>query len=71
MAEMIRVNTRISKPINDYLDRRSEETGVPKSTLIYLALETWMNQQQAINVIPEMKKMLEQLERVNKGIELT
>ncbi len=36
--EMVRVNTRISKKMNDWLEKQSAETGVPKSTLIYLSV---------------------------------
>jgi len=40
-AEMVRINTRISKSANEWLDKRSDETGIPKSTLIFLAIENY------------------------------
>lgn len=39
--EMIRVNTRINKTANDWLDKMSNETGIPKSTLISIAIEKY------------------------------
>lgn len=54
MAKMVRVNTRISQKANDWLDKESEATGVPKSTLIYLALETYISQQQSVSAITEL-----------------
>lgn len=61
-AEMVRVNTRISKKINDWLDKQSEVTGVPKSTLIYLALEQYVQQKEAVDVMGAVLHKLEKLE---------
>lgn len=62
MAEMVRINTRISSSLNEWLDKQSERTGVPKSTLIHLALEQYVNQKEAIDVMGLMMKKLEALE---------
>lgn len=62
MAEMVRVNTRISKTLNDWLDNRSNETGVPKSTLIFLALEQYMVQNETMAKMNDMSVILKQLE---------
>jgi len=35
----IRITTRISKNSNEWLDDVSKETGIPKSTLIKMAVE--------------------------------
>lgn len=67
-AEMIRINTRISKSVNDFLDSKSEESGVPKSTLIYLALEQYMTQQKTLEVLPQMQGWIEQLERLKQDV---
>lgn len=62
-AEMIRVNTRISSKLNDWLDEQSKITGIPKSTLIHLALENYVNQREAIDTMSLMLQKLDQLER--------
>lgn len=67
-AEMVRINTRISKSVNDFLDSKSEESGVPKSTLIYLALEQYMTQQKTLEVLPQMQGWIEQLERLKQDV---
>lgn len=54
--DMVRVNTRVSKEINDWLDARSEATGIPKSTMIYLALEEY---KQSIEMTKEKENMKE------------
>lgn len=58
MSEMVRVNTRISKKLNDWLDEYSKESGVPKSTLIHLALENYVNQKVMLEQMPKMQQML-------------
>jgi hypothetical protein len=67
-AEMIRLNTRVSKTVNDFLDAKSEESGVPKSTLIYLALEQYMAQQNTLQMLPHMQAWMNQLERLQQAV---
>lgn len=64
VAEMVRVNTRVSKEVNDWLDNKSARTGVSKSTLIYLALEQYIQQQHVVNEMPRMMEMLEELKKM-------
>lgn len=66
-AEMVRVNTRISSEVNDWLDDKSTRTGVPKSTLIYLALEQYMRQDVAVSELPKMMEMYEQMQKMKLG----
>jgi len=66
MAEMVRVNTRISKLLNEWLDNRSDITGVPKSTLVFLALEQYMTQIETMGRMSEMSAILEKLEQIDE-----
>jgi len=69
VAEMVRVNARISKTLNDWLDKRSKETGVPKSTLIFLGLEQYMVQNETMAKMNDMGAIFKQMEQlVNQGI---
>lgn len=63
MAEMVRVNTRISSTLNGWLDEQTEKTGIPKSTIIHLALEQYVNQKDAIDTMGLMLKKLEELDK--------
>ena len=63
MPAMVRVNTRISADLNRWLDEESHRTGVPKSTLIHLALTTYMQQQRAIGSMEEIVKRLDRIEK--------
>lgn len=65
MSGMARINTRISKTLNDWLDKRSKETGVPKSTLVFLAIEQYMQQQKALDMVDGLSDVVEAI----KGLE--
>ncbi|WP_338206321.1 ribbon-helix-helix domain-containing protein [Parageobacillus thermoglucosidasius] len=69
-AEMVRVNTRISTEINDWLDKYSARTGVPKSTIIHMALENYIMQKRAIDSLEVATQRLNKLdvviEKLNK-----
>lgn len=67
--EMVRVNTRISAVLNDWLDEHSNETGIPKSTIVMLAIEQYKQQKEAIDTVGVMNRMLEKLESLDKKLE--
>jgi len=68
MAEMVRVNTRISSTLNDWLDKKSEESGVPKSTIVMLALEQYVRQEETFKHMGNINPILEKLEEIQKQI---
>jgi hypothetical protein len=55
---MKRVNIRVSPEVHDWFRIRSEKTGVPMSSLMFLALETHIQQQQMLPYIPDMVQEL-------------
>lgn len=63
---LVRVNTNISKKINNWLDHRSYESGISKSSLIQLALESYFNQQEAMEYLPELTKSMDKLKEMAK-----
>jgi len=67
-AEMVRVNTRISSEINDWLDEESKRTGVPKSTMIFLALEGYMQQKTAMRQVNVLAKLMDDIETLKTNI---
>jgi len=68
MAEMQRVNTRISPEMMAWLDERTEETGIPKSTLIMLALEDYRKQHQAIDMVGVLSELVQRLECIEQKL---
>lgn len=67
--DMVRVNTRISGAANDWLDKQSFETGVPKSTLILLAIENYIREKEAMAMMADMGQVVEAIERLEKAIQ--
>ena len=65
MDKPIRVNSRISKKSNDWLDKKSEEMALSKSALINLVIENYIKEKEVIEGLP---LILEQLEK--QGIKL-
>lgn len=64
MAEMVRVNTRISYQANEWLDKRSSESGVPKSTLIMLAIENYMREHEVMGRMADLGELVAAVERL-------
>lgn len=67
-AEMFRVNTRISKTLNDWLDQQSMENGMPKSTIIMLALENYYQQKEVMKSMSDMGTILAKLEAIEERL---
>jgi hypothetical protein len=68
-AEMVRVNTRVSKPMNEWLDKESAETGIPKSTIIFLALENYKREKDVMGAMGDMGSIMQKLEELQKAVE--
>lgn len=64
MAEIVRVNTRISKTLNDWLDKRSKETGYSKSTLVMLAIEDYRRQVEVVERMSDMSTIYHELQEI-------
>lgn len=72
MAEMVRINTRISKTLNDWLDAKSEETGVPKSTLVFMSLDATMNQEKAMEVVKDasvLQSLIQEIQTLKESVQ--
>lgn len=61
-AQMVRVNTRVSKKLNEWLDEQSAETGMAKSTLIMLALENFYREKEVMKRMADMGALVKGLE---------
>lgn len=66
---MVRVNTRIGADANAWLDEQSKKTGIPKSTLIYLAIENYIQQKDALNMMADMGQLVDAIQRLENKIE--
>lgn len=67
-VEMVRVNTRISSTLNEWLDKRSANTGMPKSTIVMLALEEYRKQEEVIESMADMNSVMEKLQQLERKL---
>lgn len=64
-----RVNSRLGYTQNAWLDAESERTGISKSGLIQLAVEQYIQQKQALDLMSEgFPMMLEKLEDIQENL---
>ena len=61
MTGLVRVNTRIGVHHNDWLDKESKRTGVSKSGLIQLAIDSYKMQNEVIYTLDQMTKKIDDL----------
>lgn len=64
MVGLVRVNTRIGEHHNEWLDKESKRTGVSKSGLIQLAIDSYKMQNEAIHTLDQMVKKIDNLENL-------
>lgn len=57
----VRLNTRVSSRLNDWLDKKSAEMGVSKSALVAMAVEHYRTQIETVDVMPNLLKKLEEV----------
>lgn len=69
LADIVRVNTRISKTLNDWLDKRSEKTGLSKSTIIMLALENYYQQTEVVEKMTDLASLYRELEEIKRKLD--
>jgi len=65
MPDMVRVNTRISSDLNEWLDQQYEKTGIPKSTQVMLALENYRKEKVVIDNMGDFQSIIDKLEKLS------
>lgn len=63
---MIRMNLYMPKQYREWLERKSVKTGVTMSSIMITALKTYMDQQDAMELMPKMLEKLNELENMSK-----
>lgn len=69
MVKMVRVNTRISATLNNWLDEESKLTGVPKSTLVMLSLENFFKEREVIRRMSDLGTVMDKLNEIELQIQ--
>lgn len=66
VREPVRINIRIPAEINDWLDKESKRTAVPKSSLVYLMIDKYISDKTAVTAMQEMPEFVKYMENAKK-----
>lgn len=69
-TNLIRKNVFISRKVNDWLEKESQETGLSQSAIMSMAISTYMKQQETPDMVNKLVEIMEQskkIEQENKG----
>lgn len=66
--QLVRLNVRVSKENNDYLERKSAQTGISKSALVQIAVEQYRQQNEAVQAMNNMQKYVDQMEMIKDEV---
>lgn len=67
MAGKVRMNVAISDDMREWLEKESKRLGLPMSSLIVVALNTYINQQKTIEMM-DFAKMNGYVPTIDKGL---
>lgn len=69
MSEMVRVNTRLSADLNDWLDKESENSGLSKSSIIMMAAENYRKEKEVMKGMADMGQLVAKIEELEKAVQ--
>jgi len=67
--ELVRVGTRISAELNDWLDIESKKTGLSKSSIMMIATENYKKEKEVIKGMADMGALVAKIERLEEVIQ--
>lgn len=67
--KLYRVNTKIPGELNDWLDQESKRTGMSKSSLIMLAIQTTYDQKTMMKRMGDMGQLASKIDEIVEAIE--
>lgn len=65
---LVRVNTRISADLNDWLDRESSRTGLSKSSIMMIATENYRREKDAFLMMADIGQLVDKLDDIEKAV---
>lgn len=64
MAELKRLSARVRPELHEWLQQSAEDRGLTMNAMIILALETYLQQQQVLPILPQLMEQMKQLENM-------
>lgn len=65
----VKVIAQVSQSINAQLVEESERLGIPKTSIVTMALEQYFSQKQAMRAMADIGQVIQKLEDIEKRIE--
>lgn len=69
MSGMVRINTRFSADLNEWLDIESKSSGLPKSSIIMMAVENYRREKTALKSMADMGELVAKIEKLEKTVQ--
>lgn len=66
IREPKRMNIRLSADLHDWLEKRSLETGIAKSSIVAFAVEDYRKTQEAVKTMPDLVTIMNTEEFKNR-----
>ena len=66
--KLFRINSRIGKTQNEWLEQESQKTGISKSALMQMALEQYISQKDAISAMNNMTDLYNKLDGIEQEL---
>lgn len=70
VSDTFRVNIRVATWINDWFDTKSNETGIPKSALMAMALNEYIDQKEGLKNMGRLDYFMNQLNDIRDAVNL-
>lgn len=67
-TELVRLNVRVSKDNNEYLERKSKQTGISKSALVQIAVEQYRQQAEAVTAMTNLESYVTQMDNIQREL---
>lgn len=62
MTELKRLNIRITPEMHEWLAKSADSRGISMNAMVIMALETYIQQQTMMPLLPEMLKQIEKMD---------
>lgn len=67
--ELVRVNTRISYDLNEWLDDEAKRTGLSKSSIMMIATENYRKEKDAFKMMSDMGQLVSKMDEMKDIIQ--
>jgi len=67
-VEMVRLNTRVSQELNNWLDLESNRSGLSKSAIMMIATENYRREKEAFGMMADMGQLVAKIDELERAV---